>query len=106
MKKFLMTSLLATMLSTIGTHSHAYEYKYGSYSETTLKSAKAGNAEAQNTIGDGYYSGQGVEQDYKKAFEWYMKAANNGHLEAMNSVAFMYDNGEIDKPNVNYSVNI
>ncbi|MFB2579186.1 tetratricopeptide repeat protein [Acinetobacter sp. c2-A9] len=95
MKQQLFSVLFAALLATSSTHIYAYEYQYGSYSEATLKKAQAGDAEAQNTIGDGYYEGNGIEQDYEKAFEWYKKAADKGHLEAMNSLAYMYENGDV-----------
>ncbi|WLF84948.1 tetratricopeptide repeat protein [Moraxella sp. ZY210820] len=93
MKNYILSALFGAMLATSSMATFAYQYQYGSYSAETLKKAQAGDADAQNMIGDGYFEGNGIKQDYQKAFEWYMKAANNGHLEAMNSVAYMYDNG-------------
>ena len=37
--------------------------------------ANAGDADAQYNLGFMYYNGKGVEQDYKKAYEWYSKSA-------------------------------
>lgn len=34
-----------------------------------------GDAQAQYTLGDRYYQGQDVEQDYKQAFAWMEKSA-------------------------------
>ena len=45
-------------------------------------SADQGYASAQNSLGDCYYEGKGVEQDYRKAIEWYQKAAGQGYDEA------------------------
>ena len=41
-----------------------------------------------------YSNGQGVEQDYKKAVEWYRKAAEQGHADAQNNLGFMYYTGQ------------
>ncbi|MEB3736273.1 hypothetical protein ULF88_24320 [Halopseudomonas pachastrellae] len=41
-----------------------------------------------------YYDGDGVEQDYAKAFELYSEAAEQGDAAAEFSVAYMYDFGE------------
>ena len=38
--------------------------------------------------------GEGVEQDYGAAFDWYTKAAELGSDEAMLRLGFMYDLGE------------
>ena len=41
-----------------------------------------------------YYKGQGVRQDYQKAFEWYTKAANQGHAKAQFNLGVMYEEGQ------------
>lgn len=59
-----------------------------------MKSAKAGNAQAQNTVADLYYLGaSGVKQNRKTAFKWFLKAAKNNHAEAQNNLAFAYQIG-------------
>ncbi|KAF9181560.1 hypothetical protein BGZ49_004835 [Haplosporangium sp. Z 27] len=40
-----------------------------------------------------YQRGYGVQQDYKKAFEWYFKAAKQGNANAENSLGYMYQRG-------------
>jgi len=55
--------------------------------------ANSGNAEAQNQLGDAYFDGIEIEQDYTLAFEWYLRAAQQGHKEAQYNVAFAYANG-------------
>ena len=48
--------------------------------EDCLAEAKAGNADAQFTIGIQYERGQmGFPQDYVEAAKWYRKAAEQGH---------------------------
>ncbi len=51
-------------------------------------------ASAMNQIGAMYYSGEGVEQDYIEAAEWFEKAANLGDAAAMANIGWMYFNGE------------
>ena len=46
------------------------------------------------SIGHIYRYGEGVEQDYTKALEWYNKAANAGNAVAMNNIGYMYDYGK------------
>ena len=46
------------------------------------QSAEAGNSDAQCSLGDAYYSGQGVIVDYEIALEWYRKAVEQGHAKA------------------------
>ena len=41
-----------------------------------------------------YYSGKGVRQDYKKAFEWFEKAASQVDPSAQFNLGVMYNNGE------------
>lgn len=55
--------------------------------------AELGNADAQNQLGDAYFDGIGIEQDYAKALEWYLRAAKQGHGIAQYNVAYAYANG-------------
>ena len=48
---------------------------------------------AQNNLGWMYYKGNGIKQDYQKAFEWFTKSAEQGCIEAMYNIAEMYENG-------------
>ena len=56
--------------------------------------ARAGNANAQNQLGDAYFDGIEIEQDPKQAFEWYFRAAVQGQGMAQYNVAYAYANGE------------
>ena len=40
-----------------------------------INESENGEVEAQNNLGECYYYGHGVEQDFKKAVYWYTKAA-------------------------------
>ena len=44
-------------------------------------------------LGLRYDIGQGVAQDYSKAFEWYGKAAGAGSKDAMNNIGTLYEKG-------------
>lgn len=59
-----------------------------------LPLAKAGNAEAQNSVGDMYADGNGVPQDYGEAAKWYRLAAEQGHDEAQNNLGSLYYAGD------------
>jgi hypothetical protein len=58
------------------------------------KAANQGNADAQNSLGDMYYYGEGVVQNYAQAVKWLQKAANQGNADAQNSLGDMYYYGE------------
>ncbi len=46
-----------------------------------------GTAEAYSNLGVSYYYGNGIEQDYKKAVQYYQKAAAKGHPFGMYNLA-------------------
>ena len=41
-----------------------------------------------------YVNGEGIQQDYDKAFDWYTKAAKQGNADAQFNLGVMYLNGE------------
>jgi len=55
--------------------------------------AYQGNAEAQNMLGYMYRWGQGVEQDFAKAREWYRRSAEQGNPTAQNNLGLVYRYG-------------
>lgn len=57
-------------------------------------SAKAGNIDAIYWVGNFYYDGTVVEENWEKTFECYKEAALKGHADAMNNYADMYFRGE------------
>ena len=59
------------------------------------KAAAQGNACAQCNLGDLYYNGQGVPQDYDMARQWYEKAAAQGNAYAQNNLGILYAQGNI-----------
>ncbi|MGR3614929.1 MAG: tetratricopeptide repeat protein [Paracoccaceae bacterium] len=55
--------------------------------------ARSGNAEAEELIGVMYALGLGVEQDYQRAFEWYLRASLKGHPGAQSGIGWYYEVG-------------
>ncbi len=51
-----------------------------------IDKAEKGDAEAQNSVGNAYRDGDGVEQDLKKALVWYKKAAEQGNEKAIEAL--------------------
>ncbi len=51
-------------------------------------------AGAMYGLGHMYRNGEGVEQDYAKAIEWYTKAADLGQTTAMNNLGHLYLDGK------------
>lgn len=60
---------------------------------TLIQRARAGDAGAQNSIGNMYYLGLGVEKDYRQAAEWYLRAALNGNIAARVNSGHLYNQG-------------
>ncbi len=54
----------------------------------------AEDAAAMSKRGWGYYSGDGVTQDYAEAVRWWRKAAEAGDGSAMYNLGVMYNNGQ------------
>ena len=61
--------------------------------ERMLEKANSGDPAAQHYIGYCYDMGQGVEQDDRQAYSWYLKAAINGSAEAQSNLAGMFVDG-------------
>lgn len=71
-------------------------YLEGDYDvvETVLiPAAEAGDANAQNIVGDAYDGGNGVERDPAKAREWWTKAAEQGFAKAQYNLGRMLAQG-------------
>lgn len=59
-----------------------------------LDKAKSGVVYAQKNVGAYYYFGyDGVEQNYKKSFEWFELAAKAGDRKSQEMIAYMYSQG-------------
>ena len=55
---------------------------------------KKGKSETQRLLGECYYFGRGVAEDYQKAAQWYTKSAEQGIAEAQYQLGSCYDMGE------------
>lgn len=62
-------------------------------------SAKAGNIDAIYWVGNFYYDGTVVEENWEETFNCYKEAALKGHADAMNNYADMYFRGEYVEKN-------
>ena len=58
-----------------------------------LKAANKGNSFAQCQIGNLYFHGIGVEQNFHEALEWYRNAAMKGDASSQLRLGLMYANG-------------
>jgi len=61
---------------------------------TDSDKAKAGDADAQFSLGMRYYKGDGTQRDYAAAYQWWMKAAEQGHKIAQYNLGIMNEHGE------------
>jgi len=75
--------------------------EYVSYDRADLKSAlrvwlaaaEAGDADAQNTVGEIYERGLGAEPNYEAALIWYGKAAAQKYSRALFNLGTLYEQG-------------
>ena len=74
-------------------HSHKSKKAELQLLEAATLGANNGNAKDQYSLGLMYSTGQGVPQDYSKAFLWYHKAADQGNPGGENGLGFLYSNG-------------
>ena len=66
------------------------QYELGSY----IDAAKRGHVRSQSRLGRCYDNGEGVEQNFKTAFEWYTKAAEQNDAYAQLNLSNLYYKGE------------
>ena len=52
-----------------------------------------GNRPAEHNIGTCYFEGEGVDQDYAKALEWYLKAAEKKNPTSQYMIGWIYQAG-------------
>ena len=65
-----------------------------------LPLAEQGNANTQFNLGNMYYEGKGVKQDYAEAVKWYRKAAEQGNANAQFYLGVNYYKGQGVKRNL------
>jgi hypothetical protein len=58
-----------------------------------LRAAENGHAVSQFNLGNIYYTGRGVKQDYAQAADWYELAAEQGVARAQDNLGLMYFHG-------------
>lgn len=63
------------------------------YSLKELRDLSLDNAEAQMILADAFWDGDGLPQDYKKAFALFEKAAAKGNSQALLNLGYMYRKG-------------
>lgn len=66
---------------------------YATALKVWLPQAEAGNAEAQNYIGQIYERGLGLPPDYAAAAQWYRKAADQKYSQAQINLGNLYEKG-------------
>lgn len=77
-----------------GTKSNAkVAEKHSSNVHELRDKAENGDAEAQFSLGEIYFAGRGVEQDYKEAVKWFRKATEQGNVTAQLAIGSMYLEG-------------
>ncbi|KAF9904912.1 hypothetical protein EC991_002212 [Linnemannia zychae] len=59
----------------------------------TMVDARLGKANAQVALGDMYKNGQGVQQDYLTAMDWYLLAAEQGNQDAYTRLGDLHKDG-------------
>jgi tetratricopeptide (TPR) repeat protein len=70
------------------------EQDAAAYMKLGLPLAQGGLVLAQEYVAGGYYTGQGVQKDFKEALRWTEKAGNGGVPNAMYRAGLIYFNGE------------
>jgi hypothetical protein len=58
-----------------------------------MEAAQAGDAEAQNNVGEIYERGLGEQPNYEAAASWYQKSADQGYTRAMFNLGTLYEQG-------------
>jgi hypothetical protein len=58
-----------------------------------MAAAEAGDADAQNNVGEIYERGLGGEPNYEAAVIWYQKAADQGYTRALFNLGTLYEQG-------------
>ena len=71
----------------------ADELKFVEAAKICRIGAEHGDAQAQYKLGDMFYHGQGVPQDYAEAVRWLRKSADQGNAKGEGALASMYSSG-------------
>ena len=85
--KFIKTLVTLSMLFGLTVSSWATDFS------STEMLAMQGDLKAQNQLGKMYVTGEGVSEDYSKAFEWFYSSAHQGYSGAQYNLGQMYLDG-------------
>jgi len=77
-----------------GVEKTAADQKTNESIDKVRHAAEQGDANAQAKLGDMYYQGQGVPQDYAEAASWLRKAADHGDAKGQFGLGILYYNGQ------------
>jgi TPR repeat protein len=72
---------------------HAKDFKTAL--QALLPLAEGGNADAMEMVGNIYYDGSGVVQDYAESLKWYKLAAQNGSSAGQWDMGSIYEYGDM-----------
>ena len=73
-RKFIFVFCTLSLILNLPSHSSTAQI------EDLLEAGETGSVEAQNQLGDAYFSGNGTAKNLQQAFYWYEKAAEQGHV--------------------------
>ncbi len=62
--------------------------------QDNIAAAYRGDAEAQALVGIAYMLGDGIDINYKEAFNWFKKSADQGFPKGQHNVGICYENGK------------
>ena len=62
--------------------------------EATTQVPEQDSPETLYELGNKYYYGNEVEQDYEQALDYYRKAAEQGYAPAQNALGYMFEHGK------------
>ena len=58
-----------------------------------VRKGQSGDVQAQFELGEKFYWGADIVEDYSQALKWYKLAADQGHSDAQNNLGSMYHYG-------------
>jgi TPR repeat protein len=79
---------------------YIYKGKHAESLKWYLKAAELGNSIAMYLLGNIYYTGIYITQNYTEATKWYQKSVDNGNINAMNTLGLMYHQGIVIPKNL------
>jgi|GEM_PF-5951629 TPR repeat protein len=92
---FVTCNLAFSQASTVPSKSHTVEIESIDTQEIfgLIEEAEKGNVDAQHKLGDKYFDGDGVLQNYLEAKKWYELAAKQGDSDSQYRIGVFYANG-------------